>query len=278
MTRNRLRKIVLISFLSITTFAVIATQAESLGCWWGGTEGGKSICPSDYKHANTNPRYKEYEPVPMTLKQAYDKGWREWMTPSGIIESLSSGSGPKYYDWAAKKKIGFFCPDSEGKPMRGHGAHNENPTTRYYSRIHLHPRHCPPDQYKYLKTGKWPTLYYYKCSGPDPDKLGATPYLKTNFSYWKGEKDIYETKMEGLCPLPRDEKPVCKPGHRMGYHFVQASGRRGFYRALDCRWDPNSDSGSDESGGGEQENCPTVKVKINGFPFQRIKVKGKKCS
>ena len=252
--KKPIKKLIIISLLITALFITItATQAESLGCWWGGTDGGPSICPSDYKHANTDPRYKEYEPIPMTLKEAYDKGWREWMTPSGFIESLSSGSGPKYYDRVAKKKIGFFCPDSEGKPMRGHGYYNNNPTTRYYSRVHLHPRECPPDQYPYLKVGKWPTLYYYKCSGSDPDKLGATPYLKTRFSYWKGDKDIYETRMSALCPLPRNEKPVCKPGHRMGYQFVQAPGRRGITRALDCAWNVTSDDGDDESGGGEEE-------------------------
>lgn len=100
------KRLVLIPFLVIVSFITItATQVESsLGCWWSGTDGGPSICPSDYKHANTDPRYKEYEPVPMTLKDAYDKGWREWMTPRGSIESLSSGSGPKYYDRVAKKK------------------------------------------------------------------------------------------------------------------------------------------------------------------------------
>ena len=275
--KQPIKKLIIISLLITALFIIITvTQAESSpGCWWDGTDGGNSICPSDYKHANTDPRYKEYEPVPMTIKDAFNKGWREWLPPTGRIERLTIKWGPhagelKYSDETARKLVGFFCPDSEGKPMLGHGAHNENPTTYYYSRRHLHPRTCPPDQYRYLNVGKWPTLYYYKCSGSDPNKLGRTPYLSTYYKYSKYVRSsetsscsyglgicknnaIDERKMAALCPLPRNEKPVCKPGHRMGYHFVQAPGTRGFHRALDCVWNGTSDDDGDESGGGEEE-------------------------
>ncbi|MDE5068410.1 MAG: hypothetical protein O4752_04370 [Trichodesmium sp. St4_bin8_1] len=145
---------------------------------------------------------------------------------------------------------------------------------------HLHPRQCPPDQYPYLKNGKWPQLLYRKCSGTDPDKLGATPYLNTRYQYYNADGDIWETKISALCPLPRNEKPVCKPGHRMGYQYLEVPEyrRKGFYRPLDCAPNVTNDDSDDEPGEGEQESCPTVKVKVNGFPFQRVKVKRKKCS
>ena len=47
---------------------------------------------------------------------------------------------------------------------------------------------------------------------------------------------------------------------------------------LDCEPVSNGGGGGGDSDDNDDEDCPTVKVKINGFPFQRVKVKRKKCS
>lgn len=285
MKRKLFRRLVILSLL-VVSFCLVIVSARSVaagGCWplssYKGNFYGRSTCPSHYKHANTNPNYTQYEPTPLTLEQAYQKGFLTYSN-YGIISFFH-----RYSKWIfgpnARKSVYYFCLSNSGR-SRPSFTNYPSSSSIDYNYYELHPRSCPPDQYPYkLRFGS----SSWACSGTNPERLEPTPLLGRTASYYKQQDgNILDVKYEGLCPGPR--RPVCNQQHKLGYQTLtgKINGvERISYVKLDCRkedpqsepgTDPDPDPDSDE----ENKTCPTVKVKINGFPFQRVKVKRKKCS
>lgn len=307
MKRSRFKRLIIVIITVVCFLVVSLPPAESLGGCWGQFHsgfkrwGGRSICPSDYKHANTNPEYKDYEPKPMTLYDAYKKGWEQYSSNGKIYNLTYAKSderrGIKAGDLVmsedeAKKAVYFFCQTSQGKKIQGIGRDNRLETNKDYNRAEIHPRKCPPDQYPYRIDA-----LHFGCSGTNPYHLEPTPILNRFAIYSKRicsgngvidplcKSGIVEDKYAGFCPIMkandgRPSLPTCKPEHRMGYQVVQLNPRWALKTFLDCkRGEPGSGSSEEPTiGENEDKTCPTVKVKINGFPFQRVKVKRKKCS
>ena len=283
MKRNRFKKFVFLPLSTSLCFFVI-TSSEKLfsgGCfetryYYNGrmhyANYGDSRCPSHYSHGNINPKYEKYVPVPMTVEEASEKGWRDF-SDNGYISSISK---LEFND----RQVYFFCPTSSGGVRRNSRRY---PETRDYAGFALHPRMCPPEQYPYKEIHPSnPASYHIVCSGTNKNKLEPTSPLRRDGYYYKApDGTISSEKYYGLCPA--DTRPACRPSHGVGFQTIvfKSNGKEYPWTfKLDCEPVSSGGGGSDSNDNEDEDDktCPTIKVKINGFPFQRIKVKAKRCS
>ena len=276
MKKKQLIKPTIIIIIITCLITITATQAKSTpGCWpdynkTARTRLGSSICPSDYKHANQNPDYKEYEPIPMTIYEAHKKGWKQ-SSSSGRINNISYEKTRRWNgkegelilsESKAKKIVKWFCTTKKGGRIPGKGRENRNIIDKDYNRVEIHPRICPPDQYPYHNKNEG---FHLTCSGTDPYELKPTPKLRRWSLYKKIDaehgKNILEYKYEGLCPKTEPETgrvvlPICKPAHRLGYQILIRDdyGLPPMKVYLDCRrGEPGEGEGEEGEGEAEEE-------------------------
>ena len=109
---SRFKSFVFLPLFTLFFFFLFCTEeifARSSGCfereiWYMGRKHkvnyGDSKCPHHYKHLNRDPNYIDYEPVPMTIKEAFGRGWSEYSS-AGVIRRILNPNSEEVY---------FFCP------------------------------------------------------------------------------------------------------------------------------------------------------------------------